>query len=140
MIMKLIKFLVIAAAIFFFVSACTQSVSNNSAGNVASPAPAATAQPAATADDLAVGREVYKSNCAICHTDNGTGGKKTIEGKTLDVEDLTKDKIKAFSDEKIVGYIKNGIEDEGMPPFKDELSADEIKEVVKFIRKEFHKK
>lgn len=138
--MKLTKLFIVAAAAFLFMNACTQQVANNARSNAASPQPSATAPPATPADEVAAGRKIFEQNCAVCHTDQGTGGEKVIEGKKLDVEDLTSDKIKGFTDEKITGYITNGIEDEGMPAFKDDLSADEIKEVVKFIRKEFHKK
>ncbi len=63
----------------------------------------------------------------------------TIEGKTINPDDLTSEKIKKFSDEKISGYIMNGVVDEGMPAFKDKLSEAQIREVVQFIRKDFHK-
>jgi mono/diheme cytochrome c family protein len=52
----------------------------------------------------------------------------------LTVEDLTTAKIKGFSDEKIIGYIMNGVEDEGMPAFKGKLSEGEMRDVVKYIR------
>ena len=62
------------------------------------------------------------------------GGRVSIEGKNLNVEDLTAAKIKGFTDEKIIGYIMNGVEDEGMPAFKGKLSEGEIRDVVKHVR------
>mgnify|MGYP003462753455 FL=1 len=73
-------------------------------------------------------------NCAACHKENGTGGKIEIEGKSINPDDLTTAKIKAFSDDKIIGYIYKGIEDEGMPAFKDKLNEAEIREVVRYVR------
>src|SRR5215204_1924487 len=71
------------------------------------------ATPAVTpADELAMGRSLYEQNCAGCHKEDGTGGKMTIEGKTLSVDDLTSDKIKKFDDAKIAKYIHGGVQDE----------------------------
>ena len=63
----------------------------------------------------------------------------TIEGRTLNVDDLTSEKIKKFTDEKITGYIVNGVEDEGMPAFKDKLSEAEIRQVVAYVRRGIQK-
>ena len=94
--------------------------------------------PTATVDELASGKKVYETNCVICHKADGTGGKVTVEEKSLDVEDLRSNKIKSFSDEKIIGYVMKGVPDEGMPAFKDKLSEGEMRDVVLYIRKEFH--
>ena len=90
--------------------------------------------PAATVDEVASGKKVFEKNCVLCHRSDGTGGRVSIEGKNLNVENLTSAKIKGFSDEKIIGYIMNGVEDEGMPAFKDKLSEGEMRDVVKHIR------
>ena len=95
--------------------------------------------PSATLDELASGRQVYKDNCTICHKDNGTGGEVTIEGKKLNPDDLSSEKIKGFTDEKIIGYIMNGVVEDGMPAFKDKLSEGQMRDVVKYIRAEIQK-
>lgn len=99
-------------------------------------APAATPIPAATIDELASGRKIYQTSCQNCHQEDGTGGPVEIEGKKIDPDDLTSAKIKSFSDEKILGYIMNGVPDEGMPAFKGQLSEGEMRDVVRFIRTE----
>ena len=102
--------------------------------------PAGTATPAPTPEDtLAIGRKLFKQNCATCHKEDGTGGKITIEGKTINPDDLTSDKIKKFDDDKITGYIFNGVEDEGMPAFKGKLSEAQIREIVRFVRVDLQK-
>ena len=83
---------------------------------------------------------MFEANCAVCHKADGTGGAVTVEERSLDVEDLTSSKIKGFSDEKIIGYIMKGVPNEGMPAFKDKLSEGEMRDVVLYIRKEFHNK
>jgi mono/diheme cytochrome c family protein len=98
-----------------------------------------TPAPVATVDELASGKKVYETNCMICHNDNGTGGKLRIEGKSLKVEDLTAEKIRKMSNEKIILTVMNGIEDEGMPAFKGKISEGELRDLVKYIRTQFHK-
>jgi len=95
--------------------------------------------PAATVDELASGKKVYETNCMICHKSDGTGGKVSIEGGNLDVEDLTAKKVRGFSDEKLISYIMNGTEDEGMPAFKEKLSEGELRDVVRYIRSELQR-
>jgi mono/diheme cytochrome c family protein len=69
-----------------------------------------------------------------CHKDSGKGGKVTVDGRTMDPDDITTAKMKAKSDEKLFGYIHDGIEDEGMPAFKDKMTKDEITAVVQHVR------
>ena len=120
--------------------ACGNVPTKTSSVNNQPPVPTATATAAATpVDELAGGRELYKQNCVICHKEDGTGGKMTIEGKTINPDDLTSEKIKKFTDEKIAGYISNGVVDEGMPAFKDKLSEAQIRDVVNFVRRGIQK-
>lgn len=115
------------------------NASNTPANTANNTARAATPQPAATIDELASGRKLFSVNCAGCHKEDGTGGETEFEGQKINADDLTSDKIKGFSDEKIIGYIVKGIPDEGMPAFKDKLSEGEIRDVVKFVRVELQK-
>lgn len=131
--------LFIATAVSAFLG-CGQAPEANSTARNPTPAQPATPQPEAPAVDLmAQGRKLYSDNCAACHKPDGKGGKVTIEGKTINPDDLTSDKIKNFPDEKIYSYVFKGIEDEGMPAFKDKLSEAEIREVVRFVRAEIQK-
>ena len=137
--MKLARLFVIFPAVIFAFS-CAQSPTPNSAANTNAAKPALSPQtPATPVDELARARKIYIDNCAACHKENGTGGKIEIEGKSINPDDLTSEKIKAFDDDKIIGYIFKGIEDEGMPAFKDKLSEAEIREVVRYVRSEIQK-
>lgn len=129
---------VFAAAAMAF--ACGQpAVTNNTQkATNSTPAPTASVSPAA-ADLAAAGRKLYADNCAGCHKEDGKGGKITIEGKSINPDDLTADKIKRMTDDKLYGYVYNGIADEGMPAFKDDLSEAEIREVVRYVRSEIQK-
>ena len=117
--------------------ACGNSPTNTSNTSVATPG---SSKPIETPiDELAGGRALFDQNCAACHREVGTGGKMTIEGKTLNVDNLTSDKIKKFTDDKITGYIYNGVEDEGMPAFKDKLTEAQIREIVSYVRRGLQK-
>lgn len=44
-----------------------------------------------------------------------------------------------MTDDKYIDYIKNGVPEEGMPAFKDRLTEQQIKDIVKLIRRDFQK-
>lgn len=80
------------------------------------------------------GAEIFKTSCSECHGEKGEGAKKGISlitGHALD-----------HSEEDFVKTVTNG-KSEGkehkMPAFKDKLSAEQIAEVVKFVRNEIQK-
>lgn len=138
--MKFFKFALLLTALSLFILACTETdTTKTSPANDANKLtqPTQQAQPTATVDEMASTRKIYTDQCARCHKEDGSGGKTEIEGTTINAENLTTDKMKKMTDAKYVDYIKNGIPDEGMPAFKDRLTEDEIKNVIKFIRTEF---
>lgn len=137
--MKNFKILIVIGALGI-AAACgdpgpANTAMNTNAVNSGSTSPAAT--PAATAtpaDEVAMGRSLYEQNCAACHKEDGTGGKMTIEGKTINPDDLTSEKIKKFDDAKMARYIRDGVEDEGMPAFEGKLTEEQISAVVSYVR------
>jgi mono/diheme cytochrome c family protein len=81
----------------------------------------------AQADDAAA---VFKSKCAICHAADGSGNSPT--GKAMKVPDLLSADAQKKTDADLDGIITNG--KNKMPSYKDKLSADQIKQLVSFIR------
>jgi mono/diheme cytochrome c family protein len=139
--MKNLKLLVVGVFLISALGCGTAAPVNNAPATNANASSANAAKSPAGTPEVAVaqGKELYKQNCAICHKEDGTGGKMTIEGRTINPDDLTSEKIKKFSDEKITGYIVNGVVDEGMPAFKDKLSEAQIREIVAFVRTDIQK-
>ncbi len=90
--------------------------------------------PTTQADEMAVGKNLYSVNCAVCHKESGKGGKVTVEGRTIEPDDITTAKMAAKSDEKLFQYIADGFPDDGMPAFKDKLTDTEMKALVKYMR------
>lgn len=80
------------------------------------------------------GVALYKKNCAICHGDDLKGkpalaGMLKIEPERLD---LTTDDVQNDTDEELLKVINDGIEK--MPAYKDKLTQEEQKDILKYIR------
>jgi mono/diheme cytochrome c family protein len=82
--------------------------------------------------------ENWENHCAKCHGADGKG--QTKAGKKLNVKDYTDAKVQAeMKDADMIKATAEGITDkngkERMKAYKDELSAEEIKELTAYIRK-----
>ncbi len=136
--MNRLKLFIVLTAFAVFILACGQSASTPNKSNTAANAnttAAATPVPATPVDEVALAANLYTTNCMTCHRDSGKGGKVTVDGKSLNPNDLTADKIKSRSDDKLFKDISEGSPDDGMPAFKGKLTDDQIKAVVKHLRK-----
>jgi cytochrome c6 len=72
------------------------------------------------------GADTYKAKCAMCH---GADGK----GKMAGTKDLASADVQKQSDADLTKTITDG-KPPKMPAYKDKLSADQVKEVVTYIR------
>jgi cytochrome c6 len=76
------------------------------------------------------GADTFKAKCAMCHGADGKGD--TSMGKSMKLRDLGSADVQAQSDADLTGIITNG---KGkMPKYDGKLTADQIKDVVKYIR------
>ncbi len=138
--MKLFKLLLCLTTVFLFIVACakqseitTQNTANKSVPKVE---PIVTTAPP---DEFAASRKIYKDqNCVRCHKDDGSGGAIEIDGTKFKTPDLRSERMKNAKDEDFISIIENG--EEEMPGFKDKINPQEIKEMVRFIRKEIQRK
>lgn len=114
-------------------SACSkpETVTTNQSAPVVAASPATKAD--ATPDEFAFARAAFQKNCAGCHGEDGTGGEKTIDGKKTNVPSFHEGHALEHADEDFVKQIMNG--GDGMPPFKDKMSPEQINEMVRFVRK-----
>jgi cytochrome c6 len=76
------------------------------------------------------GATLFKSKCAGCHSPDGSGSGPA--GKAMHLRPLGSEDVQKQSDAELTAIITNG--KSGMPSFKEKLSADQIKQVVGFIR------
>jgi mono/diheme cytochrome c family protein len=136
--MKLISLALTCVAIALIAVGCTETATpTNTSTPRASSSPAAAA-PSASVDQFATARANYKKNCEACHGPEATGGLVKVEKKQIKVPSLKAEHALKHTDEQLTKMITNGEED--MPAFKDKMSAPEIAEMVRFVRKEFQGK
>ena len=134
--MKLLAIALACVAICLVAISCTETAPSTNAP-VASASPSSTA--AKPVDELAAARTNYQKNCEGCHGESGEGGPvKTPDKKTIKVPSLKSEHANGRTDEQLTKMITNG--EEEMPAFKDKMSAAEIADMVKFVRKHFQGK
>jgi mono/diheme cytochrome c family protein len=76
------------------------------------------------------GEALYKAKCVACHGADGKG--ETTVGKANKVRDLGSADVQGQSDDAISGIIGNG---KGkMPAYGKSLKADQIKDLVAYLR------
>src|ERR1700736_4946440 len=74
--------------------------------------------------------KTYKTNCVLCHAPDGSGS--SASGKALKAQDLRSEAVQKKSDAELTASITNG---KGkMPAFAKKLKADDITQLVAYIR------
>jgi mono/diheme cytochrome c family protein len=120
-------------------SPATNSSSNSAVANTAPTNLPAKTPPLMVSQDTSRGRELYVAQCANCHKETGEGGPVVVDGRKIKADNLTDDRRKKLTDEKMIKIMVDGIEDEGMPSYKDKLSEAEMREIVRYIRVDLQK-
>jgi mono/diheme cytochrome c family protein len=126
----------IAVAGCMFLYACGGNLASNNSNVALVNVSNSTAPPKPTAsnDDLAKGRDLYNKNCSNCHKESGEGGPTVVDGRKMKPDNLTDARRTKMTDDKYIETMVKGIEDEGMPSYKDKLSEAEMREIVRYIR------
>ncbi|MBZ5524926.1 MAG: cytochrome c [Acidobacteriia bacterium] len=81
----------------------------------------------AFAEDVAA---LYKSKCAVCHGPDGKGD--TAMGKKLGIKSFSSPEVAKKTDAELIEITTKG--KDKMPSYDKKLTADQIKELVKYIR------
>jgi cytochrome c551 len=79
----------------------------------------------AAGGDPEAGSEVFATNCAVCHGATGHGGSGGPDLRTMPL---------AQTDAGVIKQVTNG--GGGMPPFKGQLSEEEIEDVAAYVVQE----
>ena len=89
----------------------------------------------ATAESLAAARAHWVDHCASCHALDGSGN--TVIGRNLypKAPDMKDAETQELSDGELYYIISNGVRFTGMPAWGGEDSAEEIWQLVSFIRR-----
>ncbi len=114
------------------------TTNENTASNAAPFQPEVTPE---TIDDLASARKIYSEKCANCHKENGSGGLTVLnDGTKIKAPNFTSERLKKDADDDWIEAIEHGAKEDGMPAFKGKITDDDIKNLVKYIRREFQGK
>ena len=122
--------MVAAALLLAIVTACKTNQPSS---------PAATSNSSAsqsTPDQFAPVRAIYDKECKSCHGQNGTGGPVKLEdGTKLKVPSFREGHALRHPDSDYLKQITKG--GDGMPAFEKKLTAEQMNDLIKFIRREF---
>ncbi len=109
-----LKILVVLTLTIFGIAACLQTQSKRNEFNIA--------------DSKSYEASLFRQNCAICHGQEANG--KEMDGRLI--PSLRYGVAAQKSEEEIYQQIKEG--KLPMPSFKNQLSEEEIKRMVRFVR------
>ena len=73
---------------------------------------------------------LYKAKCAACHGADGKGD--TPMGKKMGLRDFASPEVQKMSDDELTAVIADG--KNKMPSYKKSLKAEQVKELVGYIR------
>ena len=82
------------------------------------------------ASTASAGEATFKAKCTMCHGADGSA--KTLMGEKLKIRDMHSDEVQKQSDTELTGTITNGRGK--MAPYKGKLTAEQIAQVVSYIR------
>jgi mono/diheme cytochrome c family protein len=133
--MKLIALALMCVAIAVVAAACTETATPT---NTNTSRAAASPSPAASVDEFATARANYQKHCEGCHGPDATGGLVKVDNKQIKVASMKSEHALKHTDDQLTKMITNG--EEEMPPFKDKMSAQEIQDMVRYVRKQIQGK
>lgn len=122
--MKIFK-LGITTLLVLSVVACDRTKISTTSTSSTSPTPV---------DRWAPTRAILASKCEGCHGAQGEGGTVKVDDLKLKVPSLREGRVLKHSDEDYADQVLKG--GDGMPPFKDKLTPQEIEDLIKFVREE----
>ena len=102
------------------------------AGSLLGQSSAKKSAPAANSEAAKRGKNLFQEKCALCHYDT-TDQKKIGPGlKGLSKRGTFSVNGNKITDDSLKAWIENG--DQLMPPFKDVLEPDQIKDVIAYVK------
>ena len=94
----------------------------------------------ADSSNLETGRDIFYKHCKACHGDKGNG--KTFAANVLNPppKNFTLEKTKKeLTEERMIHSVTKGRKDTAMMPWESNLTEQEIRSVVHYIRKKLMK-
>jgi mono/diheme cytochrome c family protein len=88
-----------------------------------------------TEDNIEEGKQLFTSYCMVCHgLDGQNTGVPFANTLSPKVPSLASPEVQAYTDGQLKWIIKNGIYPSGMPPSDGDFSANEMWQMVLYIR------
>jgi len=131
--MKLIALALTCVAMALVAIACTETATPTTTNTSRAAASPAAPAPTASVDEFASAKANYAKHCEACHGPEATGGLVKVDKKQIKVPSLKADHAIKHTDDQITKMITNG--EEEMPAFKDKMSAQQIQDMVHYVRK-----
>lgn len=82
------------------------------------------------AEKAPAGAAIFSKKCVLCHGADGTGN--TPLGKQLQAANLHSKEVQKLSDAELHKIVHDG--QANMPPFGEQLTDDEIDQVIQYVR------
>jgi mono/diheme cytochrome c family protein len=133
----LVAALLAVATVGYAMGGSDAPVQQKSTGGWTLPPDAAAAKSPLTVDDkvLATGKKAYTDKCQKCHGPKGLGDGPDADPDHAEDMNLTNPKRAERNPDGVVFYkVLNGRRNPKMPPFKDELSTEQIWSVVAYAQ------
>ncbi len=90
--------------------------------------------------DVAVGEQIYRQRCIVCHGENGDGQTPLGQSLAPHPRDFSKPgQLAATSDKDMAQVIARGRSGTAMAPWSGVLNSEDIRRVIAFIRKTFQR-
>ena len=115
--------LLLAGAVFWFGVHPHKTVANPSAGNPVK----------ATADSIEKGKMLFQANCIVCHGAEGRGDGPQAADLNPAPSDF-RQHLPYHSDPQFFAFIANGIGGTAMPAWRDQLSDEDIWNLINYLR------
>jgi len=88
--------------------------------------------------DLALGKKIYFKRCKVCHGKHGNTNPFAASVLNPPPRNFTADRSKKeLTKERMISSVTHGRPGTAMMPWKDNLTADEIRAVVFYVRRNF---
>ncbi len=80
------------------------------------------------------GKTIYVTHCLPCHGSTGEGNGPVAPMLDKPPANLVGEDVRGDSDKELLQIIRNGVPGTPMPPWKENLSAQQIRDVLAYIR------